>query len=192
MLKITPEQGTIRLLSIDPGLNNIGIAKITIDTASVKIISIEPLTIQEDKVIDDVALDPNNASERDIKRLRMVSAAMKNVVDFHPTHVVCESPFFNVTRPSSFAILTEVIASLRDAVASYDPSIPFTFIAPKEAKKILSVANEKGKDPIKAAVQSHAYLSQLLTVPLDDITEHAIDAVVIGFTFFTYFERSLS
>lgn len=189
MLQLSPKYHQLRVLSIDPGLNNIGLAEFIIDTNPLQIVSIAPATLTEDRVVDDVTLDDQNAMERDAKRLRMVNALMKHVINFSPDKVVCESPFFNPSRPSSFVVLVEVISEIRDRIREHDPAITFSMIAPKEAKKILGVANEKGKDPIKDAVAKHSYLSSLLTIPLDSITEHAIDAVVIGFTFFNYLLR---
>lgn len=189
MIQLSTRYDQLRVLSIDPGLNNIGLAELIINTSPLQIVSIAPATLTEDRVVDDITLDSQNAMERDAKRLRMVNALMKHVINFTPDKIVCESPFFNPTRPSSFVVLVEVISEIRDRIRDYDPAISFNMIAPKEAKKTLGVADQKGKDPIREAVANHPYLSSLLTIPLESVTEHAIDAVVIGFTFFNYLSR---
>jgi hypothetical protein len=186
---ILPETPFI-LIAIDPGLNNIGIAIYTLQLNPFRILSIDAQTLKEDRVCEDSYYSEEGVIDRYSKRKRMVSALMKVVSAHPPAYFISESPFFDRRKPSSFAILTEVLVDIQDSVRELDDRIHMSFISPQSAKKSLGVAGIKGKEIVREALSQQAELIPLLRPSLDQLDEHAIDSVVVGYSFIeTYFKE---
>jgi len=178
------------LIAIDPGLNNIGIAIYTLQLNPFRILSIDAQTLKEDRVCEDSYYSEEGVIDRYSKRKRMVSALMKVVSAHPPAYFISESPFFDRRKPSSFAILTEVLVDIQDSVRELDDRIHMSFISPQSAKKSLGVAGIKGKEIVREALSQQAELIPLLRPSLDQLDEHAIDSVVVGYSFIeTYFKE---
>ncbi len=183
MLKADTHYQHCNLLAIDPGLNNIGLATYELSLVPFKINRIHASTLKEDRVIDDIVYDNETALERDYKRSRMVAAVMKHVVEVNPDIIICESPFFDRNKPGSFAILTEVILEIRQEISRFNDRIRFSFLAPQLVKKTLGVAGIKGKEIVRDAMEKQTHLLSALDQSIDDIDEHSIDAMTVGYTF---------
>jgi len=183
MLILDKHYNHCNLLAIDPGLNNIGLCAYELYLNPFKLNRIHATTIKEDRVIDDVTYDSETALERDYKRARMVNAVMRHVLAVNPAIVVCESPFFDRSKPGSFAILTEVILEIRQGVYRFNDRIRFSFLAPQAVKKTLGVAGIKGKDIVREAMEKQTHLLNVLDQEIDDIDDHSIDAMAVGYTF---------
>lgn len=183
MLTTRDYPSCFRLVAIDPGLNNTGIAIFTIEKEPFKILSIDALTLKAQRLIDDSGLDDEDFSERLHKRYMMGSALHQILVEADPCLVVSESPFFDSRKPGSFAILTEVLTTLFDTVVAYNPLIQFSMVAPLLVKKVLGVAGQKGKEVVKEAMQKQAFIAHLV-VDFETLDEHAIDAIGVGYTYF--------
>lgn len=185
MLNIDHYLHGFRFTSIDPGLNNIGIANFELDVIpQVKIRSIETLTLQENRVIDEICYDSEREEERFYKRARMVAAVMLNIKATDPTIVVVESPFYDRNRPGSYAVLVEVVSDIRTAIHRYNNNIFFQVYAPQEVKKTLGVAGIKGKEVVKEAMRTFEPIRDVLKTDFETMTEHAIDATAVGYTFY--------
>lgn len=176
---------SFRLVSIDPGLNNIGIADFSIDTQPFAITRIHAETLKEQRVVDDVYYDEELAEERHYKRERMINALMKHIREANPSIVVCESPFFDRTKPSSFAVLVEVLLDIQQAIRRYDDRIRFCVFAPQLVKKTLDVAGIKGKEIVKEAMGKQTHLLNVLVDDFEGLDEHSIDAMAVGYTYIT-------
>ena len=186
---ILPE-APFTLIAIDPGLNNIGIAVYTLQLTPFRILSIDAQTIKEDRVCEDSYYSEEGAMDRYSKRKRMVSALMKVIQAHPPAYFISESPFFDRRKPSSFAVLTEVLVDIQDSVRELDDRIHMSFVSPQSAKKSLGVAGIKGKEIVREALSKQAELLAVLHPGMDDLDEHAIDSVVVGYSFIeTYFEE---
>jgi Holliday junction resolvasome RuvABC endonuclease subunit len=186
MFPIDPKYHQCTLMAIDPGLNNLGIAIFTLNlTTTPKIAKIQTLTIQSEKLIDDCGLDDEDWLERHRKRHNIASALKKLLAEHRPAAVVSESPFFNPTRPNSFAVLTEVMATILDTLIEHDPNVPFSTRSPQEVKKAVGVAGVKGKDVVKEAVRKLPVLTGVLVDDLDTLSDHAVDAIAVGYCHLT-------
>jgi Holliday junction resolvasome RuvABC endonuclease subunit len=185
MLVIDDKYKHFRLVSIDPGLNNIGVAvfDIELDKDGFKMRRISAQTLKEGNVVDDICYDSEIDEERSYKRARMVSALMKVIRTADPSMVICESPFFDRTKPSSFAVLVEVMMAIQDSVHMYNSRIRFSIFAPQLVKKTLGVAGIKGKEIVREAMEKQTALLNVLVEELASLDEHAIDAMAIGYTF---------
>lgn len=185
MLDITHYLGQYRMLSIDPGLNNIGLADFLLDQTrqGTEINQIEAMTIESRYVLDDCCYGATSDDERTRTRQSMVSAVLRKVREIHPAFVVIESPFYDIKRPGSYAVLLEVLNDLRFAIYQFDPKITIVIYAPQEVKKTLGVAGVKGKEIVKEAMSTFMPIVTVLKTDLGSMTEHAIDAVAVGYTY---------
>lgn len=175
----------IRSIAIDPGLNNTGIAVFDIQVEPFKLLLIQAETLKADRLVDDSGLDDEDFIERHHKRYKLCNAFRK-ILEYHqPNIVVSESPFFDRRKPSSFAVLTEVITSLFDTVVEYSPLVRFSLVEPLLVKKTLGVAGQKGKDVVREAMAKQTEILKVLSDPLEQLDEHSIDAIGVGYTWIT-------
>lgn len=182
MLKV-PEHQTYTLLTIDPGLNNTGLAFFKIDPDQPAILSIDTELLSAQRLVDDSGFDQEDHFERLVKRSAQARALKRILEHLDPCIVVCESPFFNAKRPSSFAILTEVVTHLFDTVAMHNPLCRFHWHAPQHVKKAIGCAGIKGKEIIQESLQKIDQITSVLVKPLDEISEHERDAIAVGFSY---------
>ena len=182
MLQTTIVHKNFTLLSIDPGLNNVGIAIYEIETQPFKILSIQAFTLKSERLIDDSCLDDEDHTERVHKRYMMGRSLTKALQQYRPDVVASESPFFDRRKPGSFAVLTEVLTTLFDAVVAFNPLIKFVMISPQSVKMTLGVAGIKGKEVVREAMEKQQEIITVLQDPLETIDEHAIDAIAVGYS----------
>lgn len=183
---VVPEHySTFKMVAIDPGLNNTGIAIFTFSVSPFKIVKIEAFTLKADRLVDDSTLDDEDFMERLIKRYKMGSALQKVLENTSPSRVVSESPFFDRRKPGSFATLTEVLTELYDRIVAYNPLIQFSLHSPQSVKKTLGCAGIKGKEIVKESMAKVDEILSVLEGSLDSLDEHAIDAIAVGYSWFT-------
>lgn len=176
-----------KLLGIDPGLNFTGVAELTICYHTGKILSIEAYTLANDRLSDYTGLDHDTISERTVKLYKLKLALRYILQRVNPSRIACEAPFYNRLRPMAFGTLLEVVNVLYSAVLEYNSNIPFTTIAPMSVKKFVSAKmvkndTEKGKLAVKDAIKSIPEIMDVLLTNIDLLSEHAIDAIAIGYT----------
>lgn len=191
MLTIQEHYNSFKMVAIDPGLNNTGIAIFTISLFPFQITHIEAFTLKSERLVDDSMLDDDDFMERLHKRY-MMGNSLRRILEAHnPSSVVSESPFFDRRKPGSFAVLTEVLTELYDTVVQFNPLIRFSMKAPQLVKKTLGVAGIKGKEVVKEAMAKVEEIVSVVEGSFDHLDEHAIDAIGVGYTWFTE-ERKLN
>lgn len=173
-----------KMVTMDPGLNNIGLAIWEIEnTQELSILSVSAVTLREQTVVDDQCYDPELIDQQFIKRMRMTEAVMKFIRHDTPSVFVSEMPFFNPLMPSSFAILTEVVSGIFTEIRKFDNMIQIVGFSPKAVKKTLGVAGIKGKDVVKDALRGKQEFTDVLVEDFEKLSEHAIDAGAVGLTY---------
>lgn len=183
MLIVPSSFNTYRIMSIDPGLNNCGVASYEMEYGTNRVLSIDAFTLVIDKVRDISGLDDETFSERVIKLYKLKEALKQVFQIYNPSQVVCESPFFNRFRPTAYSALVEVLNVIRSSVIEYNMNIHFSTIEPLLIKKIVGAGMMKGKLDVKDAVSKNEFIMARLIKHLDTLDEHAIDAIAIGFSF---------
>lgn len=175
----------LRILAIDPGLNNTGISIFDVAVSPFKILKIHSFTLKADYLIDRSGLSDESFSERMHKRFSAREAIVGITKSYRPSVVVSESPFFDRKRPSSFATLVEVITTYFDAIVAVDPLITFSIVEPLLVKKVLGVAGQKGKEVVIEAVSKLEVLREALDVPFKNLDDHAVDSIAVGYAWLT-------
>lgn len=185
-----PEQHvTYRIVGIDPGLANLGFAVYTVSYATGEILSVEAFTLVNDKLPDYTGLDMEIVPERTVKLYKLKSAIQWYLQYYGPVHVICEAPFYNRFMPMAYGALLEVVNVIYAAVLEWNPNIGFHTVAPLLVKKLVgtkAVKNDslKGKELVKSGVMAIPEIMNVLQTPIHTLSEHAIDAIAVGYTIF--------
>ena len=181
---IVPEGfSNYKMLSIDPGLNNTGIAIFEIDYNTKIINSIEAYTILTNKLYNNTGLDEEFFTERKIKLYKLKRAIQEILILKNPCIVACESPFFNPMRPMAYGALLEVLSIIHSSIIEYNSNIPFISVEPLLVKKIIGAGMMKGKLDVKEAVKNNKSIISKLRNNIELLDEHSIDAIAVGYTF---------
>lgn len=173
---------SIRILSIDPGTNRLGIAFSIGCFKSRQLMVEEALTFDIDRLV-------NVTNEHMVEthgKYNTMSLCVYNLVkdlvqNYQPDWVICESPYMNSRFPLPYALLTLCTQSIQMAVKDYDVSIGFSLIDPASVKKRIGAKGNSGdKDSVYKAVSINPNIN-VNPLLLETIDEHASDAIAIGY-----------
>lgn len=175
MLTYTNES-ILKILGIDPGLNNLGLAHVLYDMRAKRVMAIHTYVISPARLRDISGLDEEDYGEFYKKLASLRKYFRGHLKEFCPEQIVSESPFFDRRKPSSYEYLVSVMMMLRDEVIAYNPNVGFVTASPQEIKKWLGVAGQIGKEPVKEAFKQRPVLMSALSKPIANMTDHEIDA----------------
>ena len=103
------------------------------------------------------------------------------VLEFYkPLSVVCETPFFNMQRPSAAGPLYELLTTLEQTLFEWDKEKPLYKVEPKTVKKAVGASANAKKDEVRSALSK---VKELQCACLDFLDEHAIDAIAVGYSY---------
>lgn len=184
MSLVIPEQYNLyRVISIDPGLTNTGIAIFDIDMVTRHVKRIEATTIKVEQISNTTGLDDEYFGDRLIKLYKLKETIYYLMQNLNPQSVACESPFYNRLRPMAYGALLETLTYIHAAIIDYNPSIFFKTIEPLLAKKAIGAGIMKGKVDVRYCIENNALLMSLLDTDIDLLDEHALDAIAIAVAF---------
>jgi len=171
-----------KLIGIDPGINNCGVAMCTYNTDSEILTVHDFLTIKS----NETAMKTNRKESKtygSIIPLFMLEREINNVVTaWEPEFVACEDAFYNPRTPNAFVSLKNCITSIRRVLYQHQKIL--YLIAPKLSKMTVVKATADKNDMINAIT----HLSDITIIPsTDDIVEHEADAIGIAYTFIKQF-----
>lgn len=173
----------IRMVAIDPGLINCGIAIFNLNYSLKCVERIEGFTLTNDRLFNFAGLSEDNWTDRIIKLQKLRHALSIVMYNSAPSIVVCESPFFNRLRPSAFEPLVEVMTVIKQAVLDFNMNIMLDTLEPRVIKKAIGADAMDGKEAVREAVRRTEPITNVLVNPIDSLDQHAIDAVAIGYTY---------
>lgn len=111
-------------------------------------------------------------------RLEAHKKKLREILEtYEPTHIACEAPFYNPSRPNAYAALVEVTTLVREVVYAWDPQIAVNFFAPSQVKKAFKAKGGK-KEQMAEAFE---LMTELHFPGTEDIDEHAIDALAVAY-----------
>lgn len=186
-LHIPEQYSTYRLMGLDPGLNNTGVSIYDISYQTGEILRIEAFTLANDKLPNHTGIDEDFATERTIKLYKLKSALLWSLSHYNPAYVVSEAPFYSPLMPMAFGALTEVVCIIHSSILAWNPNIGFHTVPPLLVKKLVgtkAVKNDtvKGKELVKQGVMNIPEIMNVLVTPIETLSEHAIDAIAVGYT----------
>lgn len=171
------------LISIDPGVNNCGIA--IFDIENNKFIIKDTFLIKnarkftkEEKIIEQCY---NN---RTVKVLAIINF-IKNIVDNNNIkNIIIEAPFYNTLTPMAYSSLLEVIFGIKYSIVIPNNLI-MKLIEPLLIKKLFSNQRLASKDLIKQFLINKKQDGSII-LDKDPLTlsEHEIDAIAVGFVYY--------
>lgn len=167
-----------RLLSIDPGTVNLGIAISDIGE-EMKVVHAANFSVKK-------AIDP--ILERSMGRKLHVRNVIKHylyhqISYWQPSAVISEVPYLNESL-NSFLSLYECNMATKQAIREYSDTMQFIGVDPASAKKSLGVPGNSGdKELVYTAVTTAAHID-LSEIFVNQLSEHAIDAILIGNTYY--------
>lgn len=181
----------LRLLTIDPGTDQLGIAYLQINIDQQNLIVVDASTFSAAKRL---RFDPYYQQLEVTHGSRFARLWIHQATLYHelyrwyPHEVISESPFIGRLHTHAFEALVQCVHSLRETLFHYDPWMQLQLIAPMEAKKAI---HRSHRGVMKSDVQYA--LDQLLNRPQDSglmihddldwdgLDEHALDAIAVGY-----------
>lgn len=172
------------ILAIDPGVNFVGLSLLKKQNDIIEVIHHELInnTLKMEDHEKEIA---QKYGSRVPKINRIIETLHKLYHQYKYTDIAIEGPFYNAMRPQAYGSLVEIINSIKFSIAiGYD--INFYVIEPLLVKKTFSLNHMAKKSEMKGALKS--YLERNLIVlhsDIDSLSEHEIDSIGIGFSFFS-------
>lgn len=170
-------------LSIDPGLNNLGLTVFSTEPKfhihyTKNISNIRKLTPEEKEVEKKYDL-------RTVKVLSIQRQIEEILSQFNITHVIFEAPFFHALTPNAFGSLLEVIQAVK-----YNCFVPkditVQLIEPTVIKSIFTKEGFANKNMMRL-IFNNKIVEQEITIEdgidLALLTEHQVDSIAIGYTY---------
>lgn len=172
---------TVRVIGIDPGSSKLGIGVIDYNTRTGEIISSDCTTIVIERYFldEDFRSTIRGPADQRIRELKEI--LIRLFFDYQPVMVGMETPFFNPTKPTAFAVLCLVMNMIEDAWYVYNPYTPIAKATPSVVKNSVGVKGGLGKDPVRDAVLK-LDLNYKGVEPLDKKGPDAIDGLAVAHT----------
>lgn len=179
MLYGNPEYQAVRILSIDPGTDTLGVSVFDVDLRTNTKTLIHAFTYAASKYIDHLK---NNTQwemiDEKYMRLHRHYGHMKDLLDYYQPHLVYHENAFMGKFPKAYEGLVQCLYEIRLAVRDYNPYVPLIGLAPMEAKSYIGGIS---KDQVLRSVSKIKDLQNLHAL-LPQLDEHAIDSIAIGYT----------
>lgn len=173
------------ILCIDPGLNNCGLA---ICLGGEKLKVLETHNIKNSRKFSD---EEKTLEAFYNARVVKITAIVKTVTEFLDKYpdikeAAIEAPFYHSSTPMAYSSLLEVVSAIRYKVL-IPRGIKVHMVEPMLVKKLFIRAKMTrgmtGKDYMKKFLIEHIQSGDiLLDKEVDELSEHEIDAIGVGFT----------
>ncbi len=176
-------------LSIDPGLNNTGIAVID-PMFNCKVL--ETILVKNTRKFTDAEkLVEARYGHRAVK-VNAILAQLNHVLErYQPTQIVSEAPFYNHQTPAAYGSLVEIVVSIKYNVAMKH-QLDFFTVEPLLVKKFFTSRGMAPKDLMKQFLRSRkADGSILIDSDVETLSEHEIDAVAVGYAHYAHLQQKL-
>jgi len=162
------------IVSVDPG-NNIGISIYTIDSTDYSIKSITTHTVVLDLHVD-------KSSSQLTSKIHYLNKYFSELLAYHkPLVIVEEAAFLNNRFPKAVMQLSQYIAAIDIAIYNYSSLVKVFRYPPKYIKRLIGAGGNADKNDMLKAVKKISEIKKY--VKLDNVTEHEIDALSIGYVF---------
>lgn len=178
-----------RVLGIDPGSRNLGYSTVDILLNYEKLYDhlLVDVEVMGSLLVDQIVRRYEDRwfgyTERH-RRLKSCGIFVHSLCrQFSPDMVVIEDAYLNRRQPTSYRSLSEGIVYLEDAIRAYDDTLPMMIVEPSVAKRAVGAKMTKTCDKkliVREAIKNNK--SILLPPDFDDMTEHAVDSLALGFT----------
>lgn len=169
---------TSRVLGLDP---RIGYAVVDYFEPTDSYVVVTFGTMVKDKFQEPYKKD-TKAFTKELLFLAVTQDKLTEIMDQYHPHLVASETAFHKGFLASYRVLVTWISTV--ALLMYRKySLPLHLIYPTEMKKFVSEKGNADKDEIAFAIQSNPKISFDPKLDLDELTEHANDAIGIALTY---------
>ncbi|WP_396190487.1 hypothetical protein [Flavobacterium sp.] len=173
------------LLSIDPGLNNCGLAVINTDN---QFTVIETATIKNARKFDTEEKTLENFFNTRIVKLLHIEKSIRGFLEKYSdiSEVAIEAPFYHASTPMAFSSLLEVVSVIKHKI--FIPiQINPKMVEPMLVKKMFITEKltkgMNGKEVMKEFLKKRIAIGDVVYAgDVEVLSEHEIDAIGVGFT----------
>lgn len=171
------------IISIDPGLNNCGIAIIDIENNRF-IVKDTFLIKNARKFTDEEKLIEKTYNNRTVKVIAIINFIKDIVANNSIEGIIIEAPFYNTLTPMAYGSLLEVIFSIKYSIVIPN-NLTMKLIEPLLVKKLFSNQRLASKDLIREFLINKKQDGSII-LDKDPLTlsEHEVDAIAVGFVYY--------
>lgn len=186
MLPFRQAKKPMTYLSVDGGTYTVGLCLFEVDTLTnqMNVIQTHLINIHGHDARYDYIEERHGNETMRMCRLRDEFNRFLSGIEVTPDLLIYESHFFNVRRPTAAIPLVRFMQVVEDICV--ENGMTMTTVSPQQMKRTVGISKQLAKadkDIVKKKI-NELIESQHITysVGLDDISEHEIDAIGIGFT----------
>lgn len=180
-LYIDERWDTFKMLCVDPGKHHLGVSIHELKTRTGEYVNIFVESIVVDKYPRSTYLDREFIASSDINLVKIRRHISGLCEDYGISVLMYEAPFYNRFMPAAYGSLCEVVACIRQAAIDYYPYILIDSMSPQNIKKGMGAGGTKGKEIMYDKVTGCQELMEHLRCPINQLTEHCIDSLAIGY-----------
>lgn len=198
MLSLPSMDTPLRVMGIDPGTDHLGISLLTYSYPLNRIAveySHSLCATKEMRFTDAYELMSMSHGDR-LSRLEYLSDQLLRIMhSLRPDTIVVETPFATPHRIESFKALVEVLTYIHKVMYKYNPLIEFIGVAPQQARAPLGLSYKSvTKEDILVKILEIIKDKELIyqhTTPIELLTDHAIDSMVVAYFHCLYWRDTL-
>lgn len=169
-------------LSIDPGINNCGLA--VIDTKNNFVVKDTYLIKNARKFTDEEKVIEAKFGNRTVKVLYILNKINELLSNYKIDTVIIEAPFYNALTPSAYGSLLEIIFSIKYKII-IENDLGFKLIEPLLMKKLFTNHSQASKEAVKQfLIRKKENKDIYIDKNIDELSEHEIDSVAIGYVYY--------
>lgn len=169
----------IKIIGIDPGIHNCGVALCEYNTDSKKLIVKDFFTIHASELARKFN-KKDSVTYGSIFSLFLLEKEFDSIFkEYQPDYIGSEDAFYNPRTPNAFISLKSCINSIKRVLYSYSKKL--NLIAPKLAKATVIKATANKNDMMTAITKLP---DLIIEKDITDIVEHEADAIGIAYTLY--------
>jgi Holliday junction resolvasome RuvABC endonuclease subunit len=176
---------------VDPSITNVGVAyqlfkfNRVIFKSTVKFVELYRPTLQVNRKehLTTYPFDQSIQDDQILRSMMIYERIRSHLCAFSPNALVAEAGFVNIKFAGALCPLLRVAQSLN--IAARDQLTPCTEYAPKKVKMCFHGSGNADKDMMKSALLDAISREQIILdcgKSVDELSEHEIDSIAIGYT----------
>ena len=170
----------LRVLSIDPGTNALGLSVHELNLTEGTMIVLDAHTVNVPRVMNLYCSDTLFYQGEKIAKLKAVEYAVSNYArTWEIERAVSEAPYMG-KFPAAYAALVSCINAIRSGCSFYDSKLYLEVIDPATVKKMLGVPGNSGDKSLITKAIEKSEIIDTSTVDLSALDEHSLDSIAVG------------
>ena len=172
------------VISIDPGVTHCGVSVVK-NMGVGKVTVLDHVNVRGSRKLQEEYLEvAESHGERTGKLFRICSAIKEYLLKYPKiTHIVVEAPFFSARSPRAFEALLDVIHAIK-YIVSIPEAIELISLEPTLVKKVFTGKGNSKKEIMLEYINKKIDSKDILVEERESLTEHEIDSIAVGYTFF--------